>query len=67
MSALLAALLAALPNALIAIGAKFVTESFLQKVLTKVIVSGLRRLSKMSINTVDDELVEDVVKRLDEA
>lgn len=67
MSGLMAALAAAIPNALIAIGAKLFTDTFMQAVLQKVIVFGLRKAAKLSTNTVDDELVEDVVKRLESA
>lgn len=66
MTALISALLAALPNVLIAILSKFVTESFLQSVLEKVIIAALRRAAKLTVNTVDDELVVEIEKRLAE-
>lgn len=64
MAALAAILVASIPNALMAILGKLVTESFLQSVLEKVLLVGLRKAASMSTNTVDDELVSDIEKRL---
>lgn len=65
MSALIAALLVAIPHVLLAIFAKLVTESFLQTILTKLIVKGLEKLVPMTSNTIDDEIVAEVKKRLE--
>lgn len=66
MQILLAALLAAIPNVLLAIFSKLVTESFLNVLLTKLLLAGLRRAVKITINTVDDDLVAEIEKRLTE-
>lgn len=66
-SLLFAGLLAALPNALIAIGLKLFTEKFLQAVLEKIIVKSVKAAAKISTNTLDDELAAEVEKRLTEA
>lgn len=62
MSAILSIILAAIPNALLAIAAKFVTEKFLQSVLEKMIVYALKKLAPLSTNTLDDEIVNDIEK-----
>jgi hypothetical protein len=67
MATLLAAILAAIPNALLAIGAKLFTDKFLQMVLQKVIIAGLEKAASLSINTIDDEVVADIKKRFQEA
>lgn len=64
MSALIATILAALPNVFIAIVGKLVTESFLQQVLEKVLVHGLEKAASLTTNTVDDEVVADIRQRL---
>lgn len=66
MPTLIAALLASIPNVLIAILSKLVTEKFLQSVLERVIVYALQKAAKLTINTIDDELVADMEKRLKE-
>lgn len=65
-SALLAVILASVPNVLLAIASKLVTEKFMQSVLEKVLVYGLKQAAQLSTNTVDDELVLDIEKRLKE-
>ena len=62
MSTILSVILAAIPNALLAIAAKFVTEKFLQSVLEKMIIYGLKKLAPLSTNTLDDEIVADIEK-----
>lgn len=64
MNAFIALLLAGIPNALLAIAAKLLTQAFFQTILEKVIVAGLERASDMTTNTVDDALVEEVKRRL---
>lgn len=64
MSALVATLLAALPNVFIGILSRLVSEKFLQSVLEKVLIYGLEKAASMTTNTVDDELVQDIKKRL---
>lgn len=64
MGALLATLAAALPNVFLAVLGKVVTQSFLQSVLEKVLVRGLEKAATMTTNTIDDEIVADIKKRL---
>ena len=66
MPTLLAALLAALPNVLIAILGKFVSEKFLQSVLERVIIFAMRKAAELTVNTIDNELVDELEKRLKE-
>lgn len=66
MSAIVAMLLAAIPNVALAIFSKLVTEKFLQSVLEKVLIAGLEKAAKMSTNTVDDDVVADIRQRLTE-
>lgn len=65
MGALIAAVAAAIPNAMIAIGAKLLTEAFFQKILEKILLQGLGYAAAMTTNTVDDSLVEEIRKRLE--
>lgn len=64
MSVFIAAILAAIPNVLLAIGAKLFTEKFLQAVLEKVIIFSLKKASALTTNTVDDDLAAMVEQRL---
>lgn len=64
MSAALAVLVAALPNAFLFVFAKVVTQSFMQSVIEKVLIYGLRKAAALTTNTLDDELVEEVATRL---
>lgn len=64
MSAIVAAILAALPNVLIAIGAKLFTEKFMQAILEKILIFGMNKAAKLSTNTVDDDLAAMVERRL---
>jgi hypothetical protein len=57
-------LAAFLPMAIIGILSKLATQSFVQSVLEKVLIYGLRKAAAMTSNTVDDELVEEVAQRL---
>lgn len=66
MSALVATILASLPNVFFAIVGKLVTESFMQKVIEKVLVRLLEKAAAMTTNTLDDEIVADVIERLKE-
>lgn len=66
MNTIVVALLAALPNVLIAIFAKLFTEKFLQSVLEKVIIFGLRKAAALSVTTFDDDLVSEMDARLKE-
>lgn len=66
MGAFIAILVASIPNAMLAIASKLVSEKFMQAVLEKVLIAGLQKAAKLSTNTVDDELVADVQKRLAE-
>lgn len=64
MSAFLATILAVLPNVFLGVLGKLVTETFLQSVLEKVLITGLKTASKMTTNSLDDELVKDIEARL---
>lgn len=66
MTVLLSALLAALPKILIAILSKLLGEEFLQEVLEKIIIYGLKKAVALSTNTIDDEVVADIEKRFAE-
>ena len=66
MITLLSALVAAIPNAFMAVLSRLVTEKFMTRVVAKVTVAGLRWAAARTTNTVDDELVEDVAKRLED-
>jgi uncharacterized membrane protein len=63
-SALLAALAAALPNALIAIFAKLAGEAFMQDMIERVIVYAMDHAVTMTTNTLDDEIAAEVRRRL---
>lgn len=56
--------MAGVVNALLALVGKLATQAFFEAVIGKVTVAGLRHLAKMSTNSIDDELVEDVAKQL---
>lgn len=64
MTFLMASLAAALPNVFLAILSKLVTQSFLQSVIEKTLIFGLKKAAAMSTNTVDDEIVAAVENRL---
>lgn len=64
MTAIVAALMAAIPQAMIAIGLKLFTQSFMQGVIEEVLIYGLRKAAAMTTNAVDDDLVEKVAARL---
>lgn len=64
MGSFLAVIMAAVPNVALAIFSKLVTEQFLQATLEKVLVYGLKKAAALSTNTLDDELVADIEKRL---
>ena len=66
MQILIAALLAALPNALIFVLSKLVSEKFLQMVIERVIVFALKKAVLITSNTVDDEIVVEIEKRFKE-
>ena len=66
MSAFIAMVLASIPNAILAIAGKLLTEKFMQSVLEKVLVTGLKKAAAMSTNTIDDDVVEDIKRRLSE-
>lgn len=51
-------------TALLSVLGKLVTQSFFEAVLTKVIVHAGEKLAPMSTNTLDDELVAEIKKRL---
>ena len=60
----MATLAAALPNVFLAIFSKLVTQSFLQSVLEKTLIYGLKKAAAMSTNSVDDEIVAEIESRL---
>jgi len=62
---LLATLAALIPNAFMSVLGHVVTEKFMTRVIAKVTIHGLRWAASRTSNTVDDDLVEDVSKRLE--
>lgn len=64
MNGFLAGLLAALPNALMAIFTKLFSQAFLEAVIKKITIYGLEILAKKTENKLDDELLEDIKKQL---
>lgn len=64
MSAIIALVLSAFPNALLGIMGKLVTEKFMQAVLEKVLIAGLEKAALLSTNTVDDDVVRMIKNRL---
>lgn len=66
MSLLVSMVMVALPKALMGIAAKLLTEKALQEVLEKVLIYGLEKAAKISTNSIDDEVVADIKKRLAE-
>jgi len=64
MPSIAALLIAALTQALMASAAKLLTPAALQALLEKIIISGLTHAVKLTKNTVDDALVEEVRARL---
>ena len=64
MTTLIAALVAAIPNVLLAIFSKLVTQSFLQSVIERVLAAGLRKAAAMTTNPLDNELAEEVIQQL---
>lgn len=64
MGAIFAGLLAAFPNALIAIGVRLFSEKFVQAILEKTIIYALKEAAALSTNKIDDEFAAMVEKRL---
>lgn len=65
MTSIIAMILAAIPQALLAIASKLFTETFFQKILEKLLIQGLSYAAKMTTNTVDDSFVEEIRTRLE--
>ncbi len=59
-----AAILSGLVTALLSILGKLATSAFFEAVLSKVIVWSLEQVAPKTTNTLDDELVTEVKKRL---
>jgi len=66
MQAIIAIIMAALPKAIMAIAAKLFSDAFVQKILEKIVISGLKYLVTLSTNKIDDGIVADIEKRLTE-
>lgn len=64
MSAFVIGLLHASTEVLWAMVAKLVTRAFLEKLLTKLVIAGLKKLAKETSNNLDDSIVADVEKAL---
>ena len=64
MTALLTALLAAIPRALFAILAKIATDAFVQRVLEDVIVAGVKHLVANTTSSVDDQIAANIYDAL---
>lgn len=64
MQAIIALIISAIPQAIMAIAAKLLTADLLQVILTRIIIQGLHTLAKLSTNTIDDDIVDEIEKRL---
>lgn len=64
MSAIIAMIVAALPRALLYIASKLFTDDLFQIVLSRVLIAALKYAASLSKNTVDDEIVALVEKKL---
>jgi len=62
---MLSAITGGLITALLSVLGKLATQAFFESVLTKVIIHAGEKLAPMSTNTLDDELVADIKKRLE--
>ena len=61
---MLTTILGSLVTSLLAVLGKLATQSFFEAVLTKVIIYAGEKLAPMTTNTLDDELVAEMKKRL---
>ena len=59
-----ALIVTALPKALMAIAAKLLTDKFLVKVFTNLVVYGLEKLASNTATKIDDKLVADIKAQL---
>lgn len=66
MHAFVGTVVSMLPRAFMFLAAKVLTEEFVQHVMAKVVIAGLKYLVTLSKNTVDDELVAEIEKRINE-
>lgn len=64
MNAIIALIVAAIPQAIISIASKLFTADLLQAILTKIILLTLKKLAALSTNTIDDEVVKDIEQHL---
>jgi hypothetical protein len=62
---MIATITAGLISAALSILGKLATQTFFEAVLTKIVTHSLDKLSKMTTNTLDDELAAEVKKRLE--
>lgn len=64
MQTLIAILMTAIPQALMAIAGRLFTADLFQQILTRIILASLRHAVKLTQNTVDDDIVVEIEKRL---
>jgi hypothetical protein len=64
MGILLSAIFGSLPNVMLAILSRLVTEKIMQGIIEKIIIYSLGHAVKLTTNTLDDEIAADVIKRL---
>ena len=60
MTIILSAIMAAFPNAFLALLMPLVTQKFMTKILSHVILYGLQMAAKMTTNKIDDQIVKDI-------
>jgi hypothetical protein len=53
-----------LKEALVSLFGKLPWEVLVERLVSRVVVAGLRKLAKMTTNTLDDETVEDIIRSL---
>jgi hypothetical protein len=61
---MISALLGMALTAFLSVVGKLVTESFMEVLMAKLIIFSGEKLAKMTSNTIDDEIVSEIKKRL---
>ena len=64
MNAIIGMLVAVVPQAIMAIAAKLLTQSMVQAALERIVLAGLKHAAKLTVNQVDDQVVADIEQRL---
>lgn len=65
MNTIITKIIAALPLAVIKILAAFFPEKTAGEVLTLIIIRALRAIAPLTTNTIDDKIIEVIIKRLE--